>query len=326
MAEGRCIQKRRFLIPDFPPHTKRLSLWPGITFFACFTLLPFPLTGVVKQIFIIIGEPMYRILLNLIDCVRLRWIAIIVASSSVFAVDPPVESPLLVTPAVTQMSPTIDQTTYAFVVSAKNTSNRTLDISEFKGGCGCITFSSNATTLAPGDSADISVVFDFRDFIGPQKRTLSIMTKSADDKEAVKNSFQLVGDIPSAIQFSKKAAIWLYGEKVSTKELAISVKPDYTISGLHVEDMKLNHFVTVEQALSDDGRLLTVRVTPTTTNIDDVSPTEKVNLQVPYVVKYNTQNGTTRYERFWVLLAKRPELKDAPASTPKPATQEGAKP
>jgi hypothetical protein len=245
-------------------------------------------------------------------------LAAVFAVTLVNAGEAAIDISLQITPPVVQMNPDIDQTTFSFAVKAKNITNRTVDISEFKGGCGCIIFSSSASSLAPEETADISVVFDFKDFIGPQKRTLSIMTKTADAKDAVKNSFQLVGDIPSAIQFTKKAAIWLYGEKVPTKELTISVKPDYAVSGLHVEDVKLNHFVTVEQSLSDDGRLLTVRVTPTTT--------EKANLQVPYVVKHKTQNGTTRYERFWVLLAKRPELKDAPAPTPQPATQEGAKP
>lgn len=236
------------------------------------------------------------------------------------------EPHLAIEPSVVQMSPTIDETSFSFEVTGTNISDRTIDVVQYKGGCGCISFASTTRSLAPGGTMNVTVIFDFKDFIGPQKRTLSIMTASADGAEPVKNSFQLVGDIPTALQFSKKAAIWLYGEKVTTKEISIAVKPDYKISDLCIEDVKLNHFIEVDQSLSDDGRHLTVRVTPTTTNLDEVSPTEKANLQIPYVVKYKTQNGTVRYERFWVLLAKRPELKDDPTPTPNVPIEEGTKP
>lgn len=254
-----------------------------------------------------------------------HWLLLLWASCCPLAANA-AEPHLAIEPAVIQMSPTIDETNFSFEVTGTNISDRTIDIVRYKGGCGCISFASATTSLAPGETMNVAVIFDFKDFIGQQKRTLSIMTAAADSPEPVQNSFQLVGDIPTALQFSRKAAIWLYGEKVTTKEISVAVKPDYIISDLRIEDVQLNHFINVEQSLSEDGRHLSVRVTPTTTSLDEVSPTEKANLQIPYVVKYTTQNGTVRYERFWVLLAKRPELKENPTPTMDAPIQEGEKP
>lgn len=234
--------------------------------------------------------------------------------------------PLRFNPPVVEIRPTIDETSVSFPVQATNASPRTIDITEFRGGCGCITFTSPKRTLEPGASADVLVVFDFKDYVGAQKRTLSIMTTSADDPQPVKSGFQLVGTIPTAISFTKKAAIWLYGEPATAKEITVTANPEYVISELRVEDPKVNHFIGIEQTLSDDGRQLRVRVAPTTTSIEDVSPTARANLQVPYVVKYKTQKGTARYERFWALLVKRPEIKGAEGTEAKSPTPEQPRP
>jgi len=226
-----------------------------------------------------------------------------------------VEPQLSFAPSVVEINPTIDETSSVFTVRATNVTNRTIDIKEFKGGCGCISFECAVQSLEPGDSTDVLVVFDFKDFTGPQKRTLSVITQSPSDSEVTKNSFSMKGEIPTALKFSKKAAIWLYGESPAAKELTVSVKDELTISDLTIEDLNINHFITVVQSPSQDGRSLLIRVTPTTTNIEEVSPVEKSNLQVPYVVKYKTNTGKERYERFWVLLAKKPEIKAAPGKS-----------
>jgi Protein of unknown function (DUF1573) len=223
------------------------------------------------------------------------------------------DPPLVFSPSSINIAPSLDDSQTEFIVRATNSTDRVLDIIEYKGGCGCIVFSANKRLLNPGESVDVNVVFDFKDYTGPQRRTLSIITKSASDGESVKSSFMLTGEIPSPLLFSNKAAIWLYGSEPQSKELSVQIKEGYKISDLKVEDLKVNHFINVEQRNTPDGRSLSVIVTPTTTKIEEVSPVEKANLQVPYVVKYKTMNGKERYERFWVLLAKKP--------TPKPVSE-----
>ena len=211
------------------------------------------------------------------------------------------------TPEVMEIKPSIDDVVGSYLFQAKNINSKPIVIKEFKGGCGCLSFKSSLSVLEPGQSADVTVIFDFKDYTGPQKRNMTLLTQSSDDQEPVKNVFQITGEIPSAILFSKKAAIWLYGENPIAKNIEVSVVNGYEITDLHVEDVKLNRFILVEQVWNKDKKILQISIVPLTTDMNEISPTEKVNLQIPYVVKYKTKAGVDKYERLWVLVAKKPQ-------------------
>ena len=224
-----------------------------------------------------------------------------------FAVATCADPQLEIAPAVMEIKPSIDDVVGSYQFHAKNINTKSIVIKEFKGGCGCMSFKSSLSVLEPGQSADVTVIFDFKDYTGPQQRNMALLTQSSDDHEPVKNAFQITGEIPSAIHFSKKAAVWLYGEKPITKNIEISVVSGYEITDLHVEDVNLNHFIRVEQVWSEEKKILQISIAPVTTDMNEVSPTEKQTLQIPYVIKYKTKAGVNKYERLWVLIAKRPQ-------------------
>ena len=218
--------------------------------------------------------------------------------------------PIKFDPPALTINPLIDDTSGIYLFRLTNISKDPQTIIEFKGGCSCVGHDLKVTELAPGASTDLTVTLDFEDSVGPLKRKIALMTKSNEDKvdkEPVRNEVVISGVIPTPLTFSQKSAIWMYGDEPIQKTVTVAVQPDVALHDLKVENPTANPFVTLITAPSTDGRGLVITVQPTSTDIAVVSPSERATVHVGYIVSYAFPSGKRRYEKLWVLLAKRPK-------------------
>ena len=215
--------------------------------------------------------------------------------------------PLQISPAELTITPAIEDTSGIYIFRVANNSQLSQTIAEFKGGCSCVGHGLKVTELAPGASTDLTVTLDFEDSVGPLKRKIALMTNSKDDKEPVRNEVVISGVIPTPLTFSQKSAIWMYGDEPIPKTVTVVVQPDVELHDLKVENPTVNPFITLTTAPSMDGRGLVITVQPTSTDIAVVSPSERATVHVGYIVSYAFPSGKRRYEKLWILLAKRPK-------------------
>ena len=228
--------------------------------------------------------------------------ALVMAQMSLFAAQP-----LQFSPPELAITPAIDDNSGIYIFRIANISQQPQTITEFKGGCSCFGHELKVTELAPGASTELTVTLDFEDSVGPLKRKIAVMTKSKEDKEPVRNEVVISGVIPTPLTFSQKSAIWMYGDEPIPKTVTVAVQPDVALHDLKVENPTANPFVTLTTAPSTDGRGLVITVQPTSTDIAVVSPSERATVHVGYIISYAFPSGKRRYEKLWVLLAKRPK-------------------
>ena len=122
------------------------------------------------------------------------------------------------------IQPKIDEVSGTYICKVTNTTHAPVVITDVKGGCGCIRHLLGSKMLAAGASTDLTIMFDFGDYVGLQKRKIVIITKSEGQEQAIRNELPMTGEILTPLSFSSKAAIWLYGDRSSEKEIKIQIK------------------------------------------------------------------------------------------------------
>ena len=94
-------------------------------------------------------------------------------------------------------------------IKITNKGDKALRIFSIKAGCGCTTAPLDKDVLLPGDTSNIDVRLDLRNFMGPIEKTLTIMTN---DPEARNILFKLHANIIQAL--SKLPNYFPYGQIV----------------------------------------------------------------------------------------------------------------
>jgi hypothetical protein len=67
--------------------------------------------------------------------------------------------------------------------TVKNAGTAPLEIASLKGDCGCANATVSKSTLAPGESATVDVVFSTHTFFGPQKKTIHVRSNDPEARE-----------------------------------------------------------------------------------------------------------------------------------------------
>jgi Protein of unknown function (DUF1573) len=215
--------------------------------------------------------------------------------------------PLTFDPSPIVIKPTIDDVEGTYEVTVKNRSDQKQIITGFKGGCGCISHQMSVQSLEPGASAKMKISFVFGDSVGDQQRKMALLTMAQGKDTEARSEVMLTGIIPTPLTFTTRAAIWFYQSPPVTKTIKIEINPLAKISNLTVETPDSCKFIEVQSERSADGASLLVRLTPRTTNIEEVSPVAKAELKHAYVVSYQLPSGVRRYEKIFVLLAVKPK-------------------
>ena len=193
-----------------------------------------------------------------------------------------------------------------YVVTVSNVSGKAQRIVSLKGGSGDITHTLKAEELAPGAKTELTLEFTFGDLVGPVERKLGLMTQAEGASEPVRNEIVLKGEIPTPLQFSTKALIWIEGEPPTAKELTIAVAAGSKVEQVLVEAPDANLLVQVTTAKGPGGRGLVVTAKPSTTDLTVIDPQQRASQHLRYSVSYSLPGGVQRKETFTVLLAKRP--------------------
>ena len=119
-------------------------------------------------------------------------------------------------------------------IKITNKGDKALRIFSIKAGCGCTTAPLDKDVLLPGDTSNIDVRLDLRNFMGPIEKTLTIMTN---DPEARNILFKLHANIIQAL--SKLPNYFPYGQIV----LGETARAKVIVKNNSKEDIKVMKIV-----------------------------------------------------------------------------------
>lgn len=108
----------------------------------------------------------------------------------------------------------------------QNTGAKPIRILEVKPDCGCTTATLAKTVYAPGESGEIKAVFTIGDRVGPQTKTVWVLTDDQPDKA---EALFLRVDIPPLLTIEPKVVWWPRGHPVEEKIVTIKVHPNVGI-------------------------------------------------------------------------------------------------
>jgi hypothetical protein len=102
----------------------------------------------------------------------------------------------------------------------RNSGDAPLVIKDVSVSCGCTAAKPSSSTIAPGKSAEIQVVFDSSTFSGKVQKSVSLVTNAG---KAPNYTFNLDGNIVEALQFSPRQLSLGPVKPGSAKQVSVTV-------------------------------------------------------------------------------------------------------
>ena len=113
------------------------------------------------------------------------------------------------------------QTTFHF----QNVSHSPINIQSVQPDCNCLVPNLTKRAIAPGESGDLTVIFDPGDRAGTLKRTLKVWTKEFPKEPAI---LTLTYTIPELIKVSNRLLMWPLKSNLQPQDISIEM-PDESI-------------------------------------------------------------------------------------------------
>jgi hypothetical protein len=147
----------------------------------------------------------------------------------------------------------------SYVFTCTNTGTATVTITEMHPGCGCLAPTLDKNTLAPGQSANLTVHFDRT---GLARETARIITIVTDEPGRAREPYQLVlrADLPEALAITPRLCAWKKDEKPTTKfaDIKINLPRPVEIKTATSNDDN----ITVKLVALEAGRHYRLDITP----------------------------------------------------------------
>ena len=146
--------------------------------------------------------------------------------------------------------------THSAAFHFKNTSNQPITILTIKPDCNCLVSKIAQSTIAPGASGQIDIIFNPGDRSGIQKRSIEVRTKEFPGQVA---NLKLTYYIPELIRVSHRLLFWTRQGDPTSQEIELTM-PDQDIKVTGVRST--NSDFTCEVITVAEGRDYKVKVTP----------------------------------------------------------------
>lgn len=141
-----------------------------------------------------------------------------------------------------------------------NTSDKDVTITNVQASCGCTTPSLSKYTYAPGESGEITAVFNIGNRQGLQVKQVTVSTDDGNAPEIL----TLKVDIPLLVKFSARALIWRKGEEPTPKTIVANVSHDEAIHLLDVANRDDTFKVTLNEV--EPGKIYEIVAVPSATD------------------------------------------------------------
>ena len=111
----------------------------------------------------------------------------------------------------------------------KNATHGPIEIVDVRTSCECTTATPSMTTVPPGESGVLHVVFEVGDRVGQQEKTIDVFTRDAPSRPAV-----LILDVKIAevVVSQPRALIWSLGGATKEKVIEFTAAEPYKLRGL----------------------------------------------------------------------------------------------
>ena len=148
-----------------------------------------------------------------------------------------------------------------YVFTCVNSGAAAITITELHPSCGCLAPALDKKTLAPGESARLTVAFDRTGYIGETVRFIRIITDELPGGKEY--ALQLTADLPDALEFTPRLIVWKQGEPVKPK--SIDIKANLP-AGVKLTSATINRTdVTVKLVTLKKGKRYRLDITPSST-------------------------------------------------------------
>lgn len=120
-----------------------------------------------------------------------------------------------------KFNPAPSETEVAAHFKFKNAGNYSVSIVNLKSSCGCTRASSNKRTYAPGETGEITTVFNAKSRYGLQEKTITVTTDDPGNPETVLTMQVAILEI---LQIKPSFLFWKIGETPSAKTIGLKVQ------------------------------------------------------------------------------------------------------
>ena len=136
-----------------------------------------------------------------------------------------------------------------------NKGSAPVKILKLEPGCTCTTVKTSKTTLAPGESGELTVRFEPGDRQGLQRQGIVIKT---DDPVKPYDSVAVVAKIPKTLALPQEYLAWQEGEPLEAKTMLVKAVP-----GAEVREVKaIARSARLRVEIQREGDSFAVKVTP----------------------------------------------------------------
>jgi Protein of unknown function (DUF1573) len=149
--------------------------------------------------------------------------------------------------------------TVEVVFGFSNPEKYPISIVSVQPSCGCTTATLIKTTFAPGEKGSVTAVFDGKDLVGLQEKTIQVTS----DDGPTPTTLILRITIPPWLELSPRLLWWSVGEEAIAKETVVSISPAANARIVSVKTE--NESVRASFRSTDDPKRYRVIVQPGTT-------------------------------------------------------------
>lgn len=135
-----------------------------------------------------------------------------------------------------------------------------VDIVKITTSCGCTVASSKSMHIEPGQSGEVTAVYEVANHAGRQRKTVAVNTSD----QAQPTILTLVIQIPELLKIQPPFVSWKYNEDKSPKILTVDVLPETPIAALSVRGSNPEFAVELTPVVA--GRQYQIKVTPARTD------------------------------------------------------------
>lgn len=148
----------------------------------------------------------------------------------------------------------------SIVFKFTNASDKDVTITNVHASCGCTTPRLEKYTYAPGESGEVTAIFNIGNRQGMQVKQVTVTT----DDGAPPSILTLKVDIPELVRFSARALIWRKGEEPAPKTVVANIKQEDAIHLTNV--ITRDDTFSVELKEVEAGKTYEIIATPSATD------------------------------------------------------------
>jgi hypothetical protein len=143
----------------------------------------------------------------------------------------------------------------------KNTGGKPVKITQVQPSCGCTTAKLGKDVVAPGESGEIVATFHIGDRVGPQTKSIQVVTDDQPDKAT---KLTLKADVPKLLDVRPIFIFWPKAKPIEPRIITATVGGDFPVTKLDVTSTDPD--IKIDVKPGPNKKAFDIVVTPKKTN------------------------------------------------------------